>query len=174
MKDGVPERKYDYSQDGVYFVTVCTQNRACILGTVVGRGDLTPPVVRLSRIGKIVDRYTTTISTAHAQVNVDKYAIMPNHVHLLLRICTPKDGGVGSPRPTVAEVIRGWKSLITRTVGHSIWQTSFYDHIIRSPDDYNTVWHYIDTNPANGRRIHFTSRTFLIRCGGPPAAPTKR
>lgn len=154
MKDGVPERKhprlkqYDYSQDGVYFVTVCTQNRACILGTVVGRGDLTPPVVRLSRIGKIVDRYTTTISAAHAQVNVDKYAIMPNHVHLLLRICTPKDGGVGSPRPTVAEVIRGWKSLITRTVGHSIWQTSFYDHIIRSPDDYNTIWHYIDTNPA--------------------------
>ena len=154
MKDGVPERKhprlkqYDYSQDGVYFITVCTQNRACILGTVVGRGDLTPPVVRLSRIGKIVDRYTTTISAAHAQVNVDKYAIMPNHVHLLLRICTPKDGGVGSPRPTVAEVIRGWKSLITRTVGHSIWQTSFYDHIIRSPDDYNTVWHYIDTNPA--------------------------
>lgn len=45
---------------------------------------------------------------------------------------------MGSPRPTVAEVIRGWKSLITRTVGHSIWQTSFYDHIIRSPDDYNT------------------------------------
>ena len=103
MKDGLPERKhprlnqYDYSQDGLYFITVCTQNRACILGTVVGRGDLTPPVVRLSRIGKIVDRYTTTISAAHAQVNVDKYAIMPHHVPLFLRFGAPRGGGWGHP-----------------------------------------------------------------------------
>lgn len=66
------------------------------------------------------------------------------------------------------------KRLTNKTAGHALWQRGYYDHIICSPDDYNTIWHYIDTNPANGRRIHVMSRTFLIRCGGPAAAPTKR
>lgn len=40
------------------------------------------------------------------------------------------------------------KRLTNKTAGHALWQRGYYDHIIRSPDDYNTIWHYIDTNPA--------------------------
>ena len=40
------------------------------------------------------------------------------------------------------------KRLTNKTAGHALWQRGYYDHIIRSPDDYSTIWHYIDTNPA--------------------------
>ena len=81
------------------------------------------------------------------------YVIMPNHVHLLIRI-SPVDGGVRAPRPTengsvsITEVIKAMKSITTRKIGTKIWQTSFYDHVIRNDEDYQTRFRYIKENPA--------------------------
>ena len=73
---------------------------------------------------------------------------MPNHVHLIIVIRAP-DGGVRAPRPThLPAVVRSIKAMVTREVGHSVWQASFYDHIIRSRPDYLRIWQYIDENPA--------------------------
>ncbi len=153
MKSPLPKRNhprlkaYDYSQNGCYFVTVCTDRRRELLCTV-GRGDLTPPSVELTPWGKIVERYIRGMETAYPHITVEHYAIMPNHVHLLLTFSQPC-GGVRSRRPTALPmVIRGWKGLITREIGQSIWQTSFYEHIIRTQQEFEEIWQYIDENPA--------------------------
>ncbi len=143
-------KNFDYSANGAYFITVCVQNRQSLLSTVVGRGDITPPLVELTPYGKILDKYILGIEGAYENVMVDKYVIMPNHFHLLITITRPVDehGGVWSPRPTVPTIIRSLKTMVTREIGKAIFQASFHDHIIRDEQDYLTRWQYIDDNPA--------------------------
>lgn len=149
-------KEYDYAQPGSYFITVCTKDKKCILGRVVGRGDLTPPGILLTPTGKTVLRYTRTIADTYQNITLDRYVIMPNHVHLLLTIHAA-GGGVGSPRPTIAQIIKAWKHLITRDAGESIWQASFYDHVVRDEVAYQEIWQYIDANPARWLQDRFYS-----------------
>ena len=141
---------YDYSQGGAYFVTICTRNREKILSRIspVGPDDPIGPKPVLTQAGEIVKRYILGIEKAYPGITVDQYVIMPNHIHLLLRFPSTDGGPMGSSGPTLGMVIRGMKRMVTKEVGHSVFQTSFYDHIIRDEADYLTKWNYIDTNPA--------------------------
>lgn len=165
----LPKRKhprlknYDYAAPGAYFVTICVQGRKCILSEVVGRGDLTPPDLTLTAAGRVIERYIGGIETAYPGVTVDRYVVMPNHVHILLTIHPPKDGGVGSPRPTLITIVRAFKSLTTRHLGKNIWQTSFYEHIVRDDIAYQEIWNYIDANP-----LRWTEDKFYIPTEAPP------
>ena len=161
MKDGVPERKanrlatYNYSQSGVYFITICSKNKRCTFGTIVGGGVPDAPRTRLSPTGKIVARQLGNMIAFYPHVRIEKYVVMPNHIHLLIAIQQGPSGASRTPPPTSARAsqvipmfISTLKRLTNKTAGHALWQRGYYDHIIRSPDDYNTIWHYIDTNPA--------------------------
>lgn len=139
-------KQYDYAQAGAYFVTFCTKDRRCVLSSV-GRGALAPLQVILTAYGEIVDALIQRIPTVYPGVILEHYVIMPNHVHLLLRM-KRESGGPGAARPTVQTIVGGIKSLTTRKAGVSIWQTSFYDHIVRDENDFLRIWTYIDENPA--------------------------
>ena len=136
-----------YSQPGAYFITVCVKDRSPILSTVVGTDDHIGPQVRLSKIGAVVEKYTKTIP------GIGQYVIMPNHVHMILHIPT-KEVGCGpmwSSAPTDADVlnlVRTWKTLITKELGQSIWQRSCYDHVIRNEQEYCEIAEYIIGNPG--------------------------
>ena len=147
---------YDYGQDGVYFITICTDKKKNVLSEIVGRGRA-PAAVHLLPAGKIVSEELENLRTRFPILSIDRAAIMPNHIHLLLRVSAG-----ASPRPTgdtkstsVIDMIRVLKSITTRRwnglrgmAGQKLWQPSFYDHIIRDETDYLTKWNYIDTNPA--------------------------
>ena len=177
----LPERKptrlqnYDYSTPGAYFITICTQDRKCILSRIVAVGDgspvpfdrspipfkvasgmiVTSPVPNLTRNGKILDDLIKTIPQKHGNVHVDQYVIMPNHIHLLLSIL--ETSGRGNPSPTAVSVkdVIGWlKYKATKEInavrnmpGERVFQRSFYDHVIRNRDDYNEIHKYISENP---------------------------
>ena len=151
----LPKRKptrlkgYDYSSAGAYFVTVCTQNRECILGNIVGQG-FTPTKMSLSQYGKIAKDQLLDLENRYKSIKIDKYVIMPNHIHIIVIV----DNTAGaSPCPTISNVICSFKSLTTRICNNlcnrkqKIFQTSFHDHIIRGEKDYQKIWEYIDTNP---------------------------
>ncbi len=125
-------REYDYSTGGAYHVTICTKRHAAVLCSVVGRADLCAPHVELTSLGQIVKTYIDTISETYADVYVDTYAIMPDHIHLLLRI--DQNGAQGSARPTVSHIVRALKIMVRKQTGISPFQTSFYDHIIRGKE----------------------------------------
>ena len=150
-----PRRKHsrlaqrDYSAPGAYFVTVCAKDRAKIFWRPVGRDDLGAPCVQLTEYGQIVEKHILSMAGAYRSVTVDKYAIMPNHVHILLSIMQSEDDGApGSSRPTLSQMIGAMKRLTNQEAGKKLWQTSFYDHIVRTGKDYDTKWRYIDDNPA--------------------------
>ena len=164
-----PKRKplrlleYDYSTPGGYFVTICTENRRRILSeVVVGDGVLDVPLVRLSPYGKIVEETLHEIVEHHDWLTVDKYVIMPNHIHLLLRI--QADGTSRTPSPTyrdsdgtsrpqfsandrLPKLISTFKRFTNRRSGCELWQRSYHEHVIRNENDYREIWEYIDENP---------------------------
>lgn len=148
----LPKRKqnrlknYDYSQNGAYFITICTKNKACIFGTIVGEDIILPPKMKLSQYGITVKNAIDSIPKIYKNVNVDKYVIMPNHVHIMIRICNI-DGRIISS-PTIQTIIGQMKRHVSKQIGKPIWQTSFYDHIVRNEEDYFTKCQYIENNPA--------------------------
>ena len=94
-------KDYDYSQNGAYFVTVCTKDRHEILGKIlVGDAafgvpfdaDQDVPFVRLTETGEMVKQHIEHIDNVSEYVRLNKYTIMPNHIHLIISITggTPK------------------------------------------------------------------------------------
>ena len=159
-------REYDYSAPGAYFVTICTRDRRCILSdVVVGDGVLDVPSVRLSPYGKIVAETLREMEETYAWLSLDRYVIMPNHIHILLRMedrgpgnglgTAPAretgDGPSRTPAPTnsrLAALISTMKRSTNKRCGAALWQRSFHEHVIRGQEDYRQIWEYIDTNPA--------------------------
>ena len=150
---------YDYSSGGYYFITICTAQKQKILCNVVapltpdnqsdiGVGEglralplCKPPKTILTDIGKAVNESINYINENYSNTKVDKYIIMPNHIHLIIRIT----GGHGDP--PLQNVIGGIKSYTTKIYGKTLWQRSFYDHIIRDEKDYMRICEYIENNP---------------------------
>ncbi len=137
---------YDYSTPGAYFLTVCTANREEIFWKVVGADIIRPENVPLSPAGKIVEQGILQIPEHYENVLVDKYCIMPDHIHMILRIESDVAGRIISA-PTVSTMVGSMKRWISRQIGKPIWQKSYYDHGIRNQRDYDEIWEYIDNNP---------------------------
>lgn len=154
--NALPKRKpnrlqgYDYSSNGVYFVTICTQNKECVLSRIVGGGILDAPKIELSKYGKAVDEQIALMNSMLDNVIVEKYVIMPNHIHLLIRIENKSDSGTSrTPSPTnsvIAMFVSTLKRFTNKNAGKKLWQRSYYDHIVRNENEYLKIWEYINSN----------------------------
>ena len=145
-------KNYDYSEPGAYFITICTKGRKPILSRItVGTGILDRPQNILSSHGEIANNQIKYMNGFYPEISVDKYVIMPNHIHLLLRINSYSKGRSGRPVPTsanssIAKFVGTFKRFCNRQYETNIWQSRSHDHIIRNKKDYDKIWEYIDTN----------------------------
>ncbi len=148
-------RGYDYTQAGAYFVTLCTRDRACILGEVDnGR-------VNLTAFGHIVAASWQDLPSHYPFVTLDAFVVMPNHVHGIIMINANVPVGAGlKPAPTIArnhalpEIVRALKTFSARrinalrqTPGTPVWQRNYYEHVVRTEGDLNRIREYILANP---------------------------
>ena len=162
----LPQRKpnrlprFDYNTPGAYFITICVNERKCIfwegVGATIGRPQKPP----LSAYGTMVETAIKNIPEHYPAISVDHYAVMPNHIHLLLQIHTDTDGRP-MVAPTISTVIQQLKGVITKCIGQPVWQKLFHDHIIRNEQDYLKIWEYIDNNPAKWEEDCFYEEDFL-------------
>ena len=133
-----PERKklrlkdYDYAQEGYYFLTICTRDRKAVLSRIEYDVNGAAKTVLFS-YGEIAETYIKSIP------GIDKYVIMPNHIHMIIHKTNGK---------SIHSDMRSFKGLVSKRIGESIWQDSYYDHIIRNEADYQEKWRYIVNNPA--------------------------
>ena len=157
-KQPIRLKDYDYNTLGTYFITICTRDRKELLSHIrVGTGVLDRPKNVLTLFGKIADNQLRFMSDFYDNVSVDKYVIMPNHIHLLLTIKPTSNGRSRTPVPTnsvVSSFISTFKRFCNKKYGYNIWQERSYDHIIRSQEDYNEKWEYIDGNPLKWESDH--------------------
>ena len=150
--NNIPKRKhiriedYDYSTPGAYFITVCTANREKIFWSD-RRGELcSPSNAPLSDIGMIVDHEIQKLNSVYDSLRVDKYCIMPDHIHLLISIHNGED----TPEKRTSRIARfigTFKRFCNKEYGENIWQGRFHDHVIRNQQDYDETWEYIANNP---------------------------
>ena len=174
MENTFPQRKsprlkgFDYNSEYAYFVTICTKDRKCLLSHIVGTGVLTCPSVELTAYGEIAQKTIQEMNAFYNHISVDAFVVMPNHIHLLVRIIKSAEdngsGQVGTPVPTtktsaLSSFVASFKRLCTKQYGHSIWQTRYYDHIIRDDKDYQNHLRYIDENPLKWHLDELYSET---------------
>lgn len=153
-------KNYDYSQNGIYFITICTNNRKPVLSQIfVGAGIARPHALQLTNIGLVAEKGIKGIEKHHENMFIDHYVIMPNHVHLLLRIERP--GGRAMLAPTVSRIVQQLKGYVSKQSGKKVWQKSFYDHVIRDEQDYFTKWQYIDENPLKWCEDELYQQSFI-------------
>ena len=139
---------YDYSTAGAYFITICTQSRRCLLSRIVGRG-LAPAEIQYTPYGQVAQEQLLLLEQRYPSLKIDQYVIMPNHIHMIL-ILGETVGA--SPRPTIMDIVCAYKSLTTRQCKKvhpidKLFQTSFYEHVIRGHEDYDEIAEYIANNP---------------------------
>ena len=156
----LPKRKltrlkgYDYSTPGMYFLTICVKNRQHLLGRIVGSGDFDAPKMILSEYGASLDKYINLMNAKNSHIKIDKYVIMPNHFHLILNTTDYKNGASETAAPynnEASKFISLLKRYCNREYGENIWQTSYFDHIIRGEKDWREICEYIDTNVIRWR-----------------------
>ena len=134
MGEKRPERKttriknYNYNSVGAYFVTICTKNRAEILSDIVGGDVLDAPIkVKLLPYGEIAEKYIKQLNTFYENISVEKYVIMPDHIHILLRVI--KGASRTSPptrqHSSVSRYVSTFKRFCNKEYGENIWQDSF-------------------------------------------------
>ena len=156
----LPERKptrlkgYDYGTPGAYFITICTNRKLHLFG------EINNEKMCLSDLGKIVNKEIMNIEPRYENIRIDKYVIMPNHIHMIIVILEAKvincgtDKSVPYKKYDIPNVVGKFKAGVTRiarnefmhSVKTPIWQSSCHDHIIRGEKDYRKIWEYIDTN----------------------------
>ncbi|MCQ2959399.1 MAG: transposase [Bacteroidales bacterium] len=153
---------YDYSSAGLYFITICTQNRLHQFGEIKN-GEMI-----LNENGKIVNHVWDDLRNRFENILLHSFVIMPNHIHGIVQIvgvglCSTQnngnfvnDGGQGrAVAPTVGDIICAFKSITTKlhntlndTPGFKLWQRNYFEHIIRTQKSYEIISNYIQSNPS--------------------------
>lgn len=165
LRKSIRLQEYDYSQAGLYFITICVQDRLCLFGEISNAPDMI-----LNEAGKMVEKWYSELPNKFPDIQCHEMVVMPNHIHCILENTGLKPvierGNVilgehpGSPlhrvvqwfkTMTTNEYIRGVKQGGWPLFRGKLWQRNYWEHIIRSEQSYRAIEAYINNNPASWR-----------------------
>ena len=161
---------FDYSQSGAFFVTICTQGKQSLFGSI------SDGIVNLNAAGLMIEHWWLKLNSKYDHVHTDHYIIMPDHLHGIIIIVGAAPRGrpdaskqqpaardqTGHPHrdaATLGNVIGWFKTMSTNEyIRHvkannwppfprRLWQRNYYEHVIRNPQDLESVRTYIKQNP---------------------------
>ena len=165
-------KDYDYSSEGLYFITICTQNREHLFGKIVNDKMI------LNSAGLMIERIYKELSDNFENAQLEEYVIMPNHFHCIIKVGaesisalkkdleSPKLGlsknrvDMESTPTTIPKIIQSFKRYTTleyiKMVKNNqlpnfdkrVWQRNYYENIIRNEKIYLKVLEYIENNPV--------------------------
>ena len=138
-------KQFDYATPTVYFITICTHEMVCLFGQ--------PDA--LNELGYVAKDCLEQIPVHYPCVALEKYVVMPNHVHMLILL-------TGEHCPVLSRIIGSYKSSVTKQIHQlnpavEVWQRSFHDHIVRNQKSLERIWKYIDENP-----YHWNDDKFFV------------
>ncbi|MCZ4694875.1 hypothetical protein DWB61_07690 [Ancylomarina euxinus] len=169
-------KSWDYASSGIYFITICTDNRQHYFGEVEN-GKM-----QLSKIGVIAEEQWLKTFQIREDMNLemDEFVIMPNHFHAIIIIGENKYNAIdrdtmhqvetqciasvqknnfGAQSKNLASIIRGFKIGVTKNARiinpEFTWQARFYDHIIRNDESLSRIRDYIKSNPLKWAKDKF-------------------
>ncbi len=166
---------YDYSQQGAYFITICTKDRHCYFG------DIADSKMVLNDAGTMINRWVKELPNKFPDIDCDVFQVMPNHFHAIVINhghpvgADPRVGPNGIPNKPISNpqildehkgsplyrVIQWFKTMTTneyirgvRNAGWpefygKLWQRNYWEHIIRDQRSFDHITQYIINNPEN-------------------------
>ena len=148
-------KNYDYSGNGYYFVTICTQNREKLFGEIVGATLCGRP----NNPDKLIVKWLLELENKFKDIKIDEYIVMPNHIHFIIKRTGDHIGSTGDHTGSPLRDIIGWFKTMTTNeyiagvkdgrfmpFKGRLWQRNYYEHIIRNYDDYINIADYIQNN----------------------------
>ena len=170
-------KNFDYSTPGFYFITICTLNKNNFFGKIINYQ------MELSKVGTITDQCIINIPNHFLKIALDKYVVMPNHVHILFRVETLDLASLQTnskikvinyshknhpnfysrlsqkSNQLIPKVIQQLKSSVKRKCNQQnlffAWQPRYYDHIINNEQEFFKIKNYIINNPINWQKDKF-------------------
>ena len=149
-------KNYDYSQNGAYFITLCTYNRKNIFGSI-DSGKM-----NLNSLGMIAQEEWMKSFHIRKELTMDEYVIMPNHLHGIVFLCHTSNKhyrsfgkAFGANNTSISSFIAGFKSAVTKrinimrdTPNGFVWQRNYHEHIIRCDKSLTKIREYTVNNPV--------------------------
>jgi putative transposase len=161
-------KKWDYSSNGWYFITICVHQHKCVFGNISNKK------MNCNNWGKIAHECWQQIPIHFPDVEIEQFVIMPNHVHGIVVLKNDKmNDNVGNKyiysltkkettkklkhrnMMQLSKIIATYKAAVTRKINkipsnyYFKWQSSFHDHIIRNETELMNIQNYINSNPEN-------------------------
>lgn len=146
---------YDYSRHGLYFITICLQGKACLLGSCDNEQ------VMLNDAGKMIEYQWAALPERYLGLELHDFIVMPNHFHGIIQFVDHHD--TTAAKISVGDVVGAFKSLTTNDYIPNVkqnnwphfykkmWQRNYYEHVIRDKESYENISEYIKTNPMKWR-----------------------
>jgi len=145
-------QKLDYSKPNKFFITVCCHHHGCYIGKSV-------------KLAEIIKNQIETIDQYFSNMSIIKYAILPNHIHLIIEI------KYQIKNITLGKIIGSLKSkIVNQWLKHinqnnlkllaSVWQRNYYEHRIRNQKELEKFSKYIELNPTNWNRDRYNPTNF--------------
>lgn len=150
-------KEYDYSQNGAYFITICSHDRIGLFG------EINNQEMTLNQYGEIVRNEWLHSFSIRAEITEDEFIIMPNHLHGIVFIQNVNDSLhktnrtktlSGPKNQSISSFIAGFKSVVTKkintirlTEGAPVWQRNYHEHVIRNEQSLAELRAYVLHNP---------------------------
>jgi len=158
---------YDYSQEGLYFITICTQDRECLFGEITRNGKEQIPVMQVNEAGIMIEQWYWKLEEKYPDKRCHEMVVMPNHFHCIIENireelhddspkygpdnqrlhATANDAVDWFKTMTTNAYIRGVKEHGWQRFNGKLWQRNYWEHIIRDERAYENISHYIQNNP---------------------------
>ncbi len=152
-------KNYNYSQPGMYYVTICVNNRKYLFGDIYNEKMI------LNKYGRIIQKEWCKTEKIRKNIELDEFIIMPNHIHGIINIVRAhcnvpvhnhvEKFGCSTPN-SIPTIVKLFKSTTTKQINQlrnmpkqPIWQRNYYEHTIRTEFNLNRIRHYILDNPGN-------------------------
>ena len=156
----LPQRKhprlknYDYSLPGYYYVTIHAASNDICFSHIEKQNESGKVILKLTKMGHCAYYQLYALTNRYQHVHIDKCVVMPTHIHVIIQLQGYHI--VPPPRADITSILCAYKSITTRqinkidqTPGRIIFQTSFYEEVLRNEQAYLQCWRYIDENPVN-------------------------
>ena len=149
---------FDYSTPSVYFVTICTHERRCVLGRVDRN------LIEQTSIGRIAHESWIAIPSHFPQVNIYAFVVMPNHLHGIIEIASLAGAQRAAPLPekialkphvgpgSLGAVVRSFKAAVTKRANRElgwrgeVWQRNYFERVLRDGKEFSDASRYIAEN----------------------------
>ncbi len=147
---------YDYSLEGLYFVTICAHEKRCIFGRIIdARAELSPA-------GLLVHDCWSAIPLHFARTRLHAFVVMPNHLHGIVEICSklgrssaaPLRGNLAVAPGSLGAIVRSFKAAATRQTRGELkwngllWERNYFEAVVRDGEEFSNAVRYIEENPA--------------------------